>query len=87
MKQQAIMRAMQDEECQELHEVIEFMTERQERLMSTMKRKQKLMGEVLDLREILCQEIRVLDDTISVEEVELLEMKKLLKERRKNQSG
>ena len=81
------MRAMRDEECKELHEVIEFMTVRQERLMSTMKRKQKLMGAVLDLREILCQEIRVLDDRISAEEVELQAMKKLLKERRKNQSG
>ena len=46
MKQYAMMRAMQNEEYQELHEVIEYMNERQEKLMSTMERKQKLIGDV-----------------------------------------
>ena len=51
-KQYAMMRAMQDEEYRELHEVIEYMNERQERLTSTMERKQQLMGEVPEIREI-----------------------------------
>ena len=50
-----------------------------------MERKQKLMGEVPELRD-MCQELGVLDDRISAEEVELPEekqaMKELLKERR-----
>ena len=44
MKQNTMMRAMQNEQLQELHEIIEYMNERQERLMSTMECKQKLMG-------------------------------------------
>ena len=43
VNQYAMMRAKQHEEYQELHDVIEYMNERQERVMSTMKRKQKLM--------------------------------------------
>ena len=54
-------------------------------MTSTMERKQKLMGEIPELRE-QCQEIRVLDDRISAEELDLLEKKQakeeLLKERR-----
>ena len=50
---------MQDEEYQKFHEVIEFMNERQERVMSTMKRKQKLMEEVPELREQMRQEITI----------------------------
>ena len=81
-----MVQAIQDEECQEPHETIQYMNERQERLMSTMKRKQKLTGEVPRLRQ-KCQEIGVLDDRVWAEEVELLEkkhaMKELLKERRR----
>ena len=51
VKQYAMMRAMQNEEYQEPHEVIEYMNERQEKLVSTMERQQKLMGEVLELRD------------------------------------
>ena len=52
-----------------------------------MERKQRLMGEILEFRERSCQQIRVLDDKISAEELDLLEKKKqameeLLKERR-----
>ena len=46
MKQYAMMRAMQDDEYQELHEVIEHMNEWQEKFMSTTERKQKFVGEV-----------------------------------------
>ena len=86
VKQCAMMRGMQNEEFQQLHQVIEDMNEWQEKLVSTMERQQKLMGKVLELRRAICHEIKVLDDRISVEEVALLEkkqaMKKLLKERR-----
>ena len=86
VKQYAMMRAMQNEEYQQLHQVIEDMNEWQEKLMSTMERQQKLMGNVRELRRAICQEIKVLDDWISAEEVALLEkkqaMKELLKERR-----
>ena len=51
VKQYAMLRAMQDEEYQEVHEVIEYMNEKQEQFTSTMERKQKLMGEVLEFRE------------------------------------
>ena len=40
-----MMRAVCDEEHQELHEVIEHMNERQGKLMSAMERKPKLFGE------------------------------------------
>ena len=49
-KQYAMMRAMQDDEHQELHEVVEDMNDRQERLTSTMVRKQQLAGEVPEIR-------------------------------------
>ena len=58
VKQYAMIRAMQDEEYHELHEAIECMNEKQEKPMSTMDRKQKLIGEVPEFREIH-QEIRV----------------------------
>ena len=45
VEQYAVVRAMQDEESQELHEAIEYMSERQLKLLSTKERKQKLMGE------------------------------------------
>ena len=88
-KQYAMMRAMQDEEYRELHEVIEYMNERQERLTSTMERKQQLMGEVPEIREFFSsQEVRVLDDRISAEEVEKKQaMMELLKEKEEHQSG
>ena len=79
VKQYAIMRAIQDEEFQELHEIIEYKNDRQERLLSTLKREQKLMGDVLELREHSCHQIRVLDDRISAEEVELLERKQVMR--------
>ena len=45
------MRATQNEVHQELCEVIEYMNERQEKLMSTMERKKKLMGLEVELLE------------------------------------
>ena len=51
-----------------------------------MERKQKLIGEILEFREKFCPEIRVSDDKISAEELDLLEkkqaMEELLNERR-----
>ena len=44
VKQYAVMRAMQNEEYQELHEVIEYMDEWQGKLLATMERKQKLVS-------------------------------------------
>ena len=89
VKHYAMMRAIQDEEYQELHEIIECMNERRERLMSTMKRKQKLMGDVPALHEKLHHDMMVLDDRIWAEEVEPREkkqaMKELLKERRRTE--
>ena len=67
VKQYAMMRAMQHEEYQELHEAIEYMNERQGKLMSTMERRQMLMGEVPELRDKLSEETRVYD-RISAEE-------------------
>ena len=49
--QYALTRAIQEHECRELYEAIENMNERQGKLMSTKERKQKLMGEVPELRE------------------------------------
>ena len=46
------MRAVQVEECQGLQEAIGNVNEKHKELMSTMERKQKLMGEVSELREI-----------------------------------
>ena len=45
------MRAKQDEEYHELHEVIEHRNKGQEKLVSTMECQQKLTGEVLELRD------------------------------------
>ena len=72
------MRAMQDEEYQELHEINEYMNERQAKLTSTMERNQKLMGEVVQLREHICQEIL----SLGLQEKKQA-VKELLKERRK----
>ena len=72
---------MQDEKFQELHEVIEYLNERQGKLVSTMERTQMLMGQVPGTSSNIM--LRVLDDRISAEELELLE--KLLKERRKTE--
>ena len=57
-----------------------------------MERKQKLMvGAPEDLRANNFQDVRVLDERISSEEIDLLKkkqaMEELLKERRKDQSG
>ena len=49
--QYAVMRAVQEKECQELQKAIENINERHKRLMSMMERKQKLMGEIPELRE------------------------------------
>ena len=51
VKTKEVMRGMQDEEYQELHEVIENMKERQEKLSLLMERKQNWMGEGSELRE------------------------------------
>ena len=65
------------------------MNERHKKLVSMMERKQRLIGEVPERREKFCQEIGVLDDRISAEEMELLEkrqaMEEPLKERRKTE--
>ena len=79
VRQYAMLREREDEEYHELHEVIEYMNERQEKLLFTMERKQKLVGEVPELRDFICQEIRVLDDRISAE-VDLLEKKQAMEE-------
>ena len=77
------MRAKQDEECQQLHEAIEYTNERQRQLLAMMERKQKSPE---NLWRMIFQEIRVLDERISAEDFDLLEkkqaMKGLLKERR-----
>ena len=86
VKQHAVMRAQQDEEYQEVHEAIEYMHERQRKL-AMMERKQKLMsGAPGELRGKMFQEMKVLEERISAQEIDLLEkhqaMKELLKERR-----
>ena len=77
----------QDEEYHELQETIEHMNEMQGGVMVTMKRKQKMLGEVPELREKLCKDIQTLDERFSANEVGLQgkkqEMRMLLKERRK----
>ena len=78
----ALMRTVQDEEYQELREAIEYANERQGKLLAAMQRKQKLMGEVAELRETYCQEIRVEE-----EELEKQAMKGLLREGEKTPSG
>ena len=74
------MRAVQEEECRELQQAIEYRHDRHKRLTSMMERKQKLMGEILEFREKLCQRVRVLDDKISAEEWDLLEKKQAMEE-------
>ena len=64
---------MQKKECGELQEAIEYRNETPERLMPMMERKPKLVGEVPELRETRCPEIRASDDRISAEELDLLE--------------
>ena len=56
------------------------MNARYRKLMSTMEREQKLMGDVPEFQETLCQEIGVLDDRISAEELDLLEKKQAMEE-------
>ena len=51
IRQCAMMQVTQDAEYQTFHEIIEYPTEKQERLLSTMDREQKLMGEVPEFRE------------------------------------
>ena len=90
VKQYAVMRAKQDEEYQELHEAIEYMNGRHGKLLAMMELKQKLMsGAPEDLRGRFSRRVRVLDERISVEEIDLLEkkqaMKELLKERRRTE--
>ena len=77
----AVKRAKQDEEYQELHEDIEYMNERQGKLLSMMERKQKLKSAALEYlwRKIL-QEMMVLDERISADGIDLLEKKQVLKE-------
>ena len=82
----AVKRAKQDEEYQELHEAIEYMNERQGKLLAMMERKQKLKSAALEYlwRKIL-QEMMVLNERISADGIDLLEkmqaMKELLKGR------
>ena len=46
-----MLRAMQDEEHREFHEAIEYMNEREGKLLAAMERKQKLIGEVVEFRD------------------------------------
>ena len=81
MKQFAMMRARQEEECQELRRVIKYMNEMQGKYLAVMERKQNLMSEAQeDLRKKIFQEIRDLDEKISGEELELLEKKQIMGE-------
>ena len=60
------MRAKQEKSCQELHEAIKYLNERQGKLVAILERKQKLMCEAPeDLRGQIFQEIRDLDERIS----------------------
>ena len=67
----ANVRERMDSEYQELHAI----NEKQEGLLAAVERKPKLTGEVPELREKLCQEIKKLDGRISTEMVELLQKK------------
>ena len=60
-----------EEESYELQDTIEYLNEMQCALVVTMERRQKMLGEVPELREKLCQAIRALDEEISANEVEL----------------
>ena len=86
VKQHAVMRAVQEKECHEHEKAIEYMNESHKRFMSMMECKQELMGEVPQLQETFCHEIRISYYRISAEEWDLLEnkqaMEELLKERR-----
>ena len=76
MKQFTMMRARQEEECQELRKVIKHMNARQAKLLAMMEPKEKLVSEAPeDLRKKTFQEVRDLDEKISGKEMELLEMK------------
>ena len=83
----AFMRARMESDYKELQVIIEPMNMKQERLLATMERKQKLVsGAPEDLRKKVVKEIRILDDRISAEEAELfeerVEVEELLKEGR-----
>ena len=81
MKQYVEMRAKQAEEYQELHEAIEYTNERQGNLLVMMERRQMLMRRAPeDLRRKTFQDIRVFDERISVEEIDLLEKKHAMME-------
>ena len=76
MKLYAVMRAKQEEKCQETHEAIKYMRERQGKLLAMMERKRELMSEAPEnlLGKIL-QEIRDLSGG-----TDLLEKKQVMKE-------
>ena len=81
----AVKRAKQDELYQELYEAIEYMNERQGKLLSMMERKRKLKSAAPeDLWRKTLREM-VLDERISADGIDLLEkmqvLKELLKER------
>ena len=82
------LQVRREEESYELQETIEYLNEMHGALMVTIQRKQKLLGEVPELREKLCQAIRALDEEISANEVELKGTKQnlrlLQKDRRTN---
>ena len=56
-QQYAMMRTVQEKECQELQKAIEYINERHNRPMSLMERQQKLIGEMRELRDKVCQKI------------------------------
>ena len=85
------MRARMESDYQELQVIVEHMDMKQEALLATMERKQKLMGGAQeDPREKLFKEVRILDDRISVEEAEVhddrAETEELLKERKRTKA-
>ena len=74
-------RVLEEEESQQLGKVIKYESERQGKLLAMMEPKKNLMSEAPeDLRNLIFQEIRDLDEKISGEEVELLERKRILEE-------
>ena len=71
-EEHTVMWARRQEECQELGKVIKYTSERQVKLLAMMERKKSLLSEAPEaLRNQNFQEIRELDEKISVKEMEL----------------
>ena len=82
VKQHAIVRERQaTDHKEEFQDIIEYMNVKQGRLLATMERKQKLMsGTWEEVWDKLPQGVLVLEDRISAEEAELLEISEEVKE-------